>query len=220
MGEIDSDGDGFSPCDGDCNDDDGTIFPGAPEECNGVDDNCDNVIPDDEDDLDRDNYRVCEGDCDDADSFTFPGAGERNDGKDNDCDGEIPAIEEATGNGGTGAGVDVGNLDGDNGATSADTADDANDQVLVAALIGVLVATLVICGVCVVYFGRRSRKEEDELKAQQIKLARLEASRNNNNNSTKGASANMRVLEEGSGSSSAFDSYVSGTSGTSGTSAA
>lgn len=43
-GDIDNDGDGFSPNQGDCNDGNGSIFPGAADsEGNGVDENCDGV---------------------------------------------------------------------------------------------------------------------------------------------------------------------------------
>ncbi len=40
---VDGDGDGFSPPD-DCDDGDASVFPGATELCNGVDDNCDGMI--------------------------------------------------------------------------------------------------------------------------------------------------------------------------------
>jgi len=42
----DDDGDGFSTCAGDCNDVDAAIYPGAPEVCNSVDDNCDGLVDD------------------------------------------------------------------------------------------------------------------------------------------------------------------------------
>ena len=38
---FDVDGDGFTPGDGDCDDDDPAIWPGAPEFCDGVDSDCD-----------------------------------------------------------------------------------------------------------------------------------------------------------------------------------
>ena len=42
----DSDGDGFGWC-RECNDSAGTTFPGAPELCNGVDDDCNGLVDDD-----------------------------------------------------------------------------------------------------------------------------------------------------------------------------
>ena len=42
---LDSDEDGFSICEGDCNDNDGSISPGAPEVCgDNIDNNCNGDI--------------------------------------------------------------------------------------------------------------------------------------------------------------------------------
>jgi hypothetical protein len=41
---TDGDGDGYSTCDGDCNDGNDDIHPGAVELCNGIDDDCDDAI--------------------------------------------------------------------------------------------------------------------------------------------------------------------------------
>jgi hypothetical protein len=43
-GGGDFDGDGYSACAGDCNDDDASISPGARESCNGRDDNCNDQV--------------------------------------------------------------------------------------------------------------------------------------------------------------------------------
>ncbi len=42
--DADNDGDGFSVADGDCNDSNPDIYPGATELCNGIDDNCNDTI--------------------------------------------------------------------------------------------------------------------------------------------------------------------------------
>lgn len=86
----DADGDGFGatspppgvPTGTDCDDEDVTSFPAASEVCDGNDNDCDGVVPTEEQDLDGDQFVVCDpwhdvqgdqsdvlggGDCDDGD---------------------------------------------------------------------------------------------------------------------------------------------------------
>jgi hypothetical protein len=100
---------GYASQDGDCDDTNADINPGAVEICDGLDNNCDGNI--DEglatttyyQDADSDGYGdpanstvACQaptgyvassGDCDDTNSNIHPGATETCDGVDNDCDG-------------------------------------------------------------------------------------------------------------------------------------
>jgi len=111
-GFIDVDGDGYSATE-DCDDIDASINPGADELCDGIDNNCDGTI--DEDDVvgvfiwyidyDGDGYgdsrystTACTQpsgyvadatDCDDLDRVIYPGADEYCDEIDSDCDGTI-----------------------------------------------------------------------------------------------------------------------------------
>ncbi len=86
----DEDEDGWTPCEGDCDDEDSAVHPGSVEICNGgVDDDCD-PSTDEESDVDGDGQSVCDGDCDDSDpSVGYDQPEDCEDGIDNDCDGEI-----------------------------------------------------------------------------------------------------------------------------------
>jgi len=107
---IDLDNDGFDSTI-DCADTDSTCYPGAPELCDGLDNNCDGIIPMEEFDNDGDGFTACEGDWDDTDENSYPGAIEICDGIDNDGDGIIPADE--IDNDGDGYSVCMGDFDDD-----------------------------------------------------------------------------------------------------------
>ncbi len=59
---TDDDGDGYTEEDGDCDDDDAAVNPGAEEICNEVDDDCDGVV-DPDTDHDGDGVLDCDDDC-------------------------------------------------------------------------------------------------------------------------------------------------------------
>ena len=107
---VDSDGDLVTDCDGDCDDGDSAVFPGATETCNDIDDNCDGDIDEGlatndyytDGDLDGfgagsvsledcdttapTGFSATDDDCDDGDNSIYPGAPETCDGEDEDCD--------------------------------------------------------------------------------------------------------------------------------------
>jgi hypothetical protein len=95
---------------GDCSDLEATAWPGAPELCDGLDNDCDGAtdesLPEWRPDDDGDGWgdpaaaavSQCEpvagrvlqtGDCDDGDALRHPGAVEDCDGQDDDCDGLV-----------------------------------------------------------------------------------------------------------------------------------
>lgn len=97
--DVDQDGDGFSPATGDCNEADARTYPGAPELCDGQDNDCDGAVPLSEADADFDGFRPCSDDCDDADGRVYPGADEACDDKDTDCDGRQTDRADVDGDG-------------------------------------------------------------------------------------------------------------------------
>ncbi|MBC3759099.1 VCBS repeat-containing protein, partial [Hyunsoonleella sp. SJ7] len=134
----DMDGDGYTVCDGDCDDNDAAINPGAAEVCDGVDNNCDGSIDESGGQLwyvdnDGDGFGDANdagvlscfqlpgtsdnnSDCDDSLDNVYPGAQEVCDGIDNNCDG----------NGSIDEGFD---MDQDGFTTCAGDCDDTDDTV-------------------------------------------------------------------------------------------
>ena len=88
--DLDADEDGIiaEECGGeDCDDNNDQAYPGRPESCDGVDNDCDPYgIIDNGFDADDDGWTSCAGDCDNSDPFINPDAEELCDGIDNDCD--------------------------------------------------------------------------------------------------------------------------------------
>ena len=103
-GEADADADLFFVCTfvgsggnplyggGDCNDGSATTYPGAPEICDGIDNNCNGTTTDEGVDTDTDGFTTCT-DCNDGNNTVFPGAPELCDARDNDCDGSFGSAE-------------------------------------------------------------------------------------------------------------------------------
>lgn len=96
--DPDADGDG-TPNEADCAFLDPAIYPGAPEACNGLDDNCNGQVDEGHPDSDSDNLADCidpdddgdldpdETDCEPLNPEVFNGAPEVCDALDSNCDG-------------------------------------------------------------------------------------------------------------------------------------
>jgi MYXO-CTERM domain-containing protein len=108
---ADADGDGALAVD-DCDEGDASVFPGAPEGCDGLDTDCDGAVPDGEVDDDGDGLPECAGDCDDDDPTRSPlGVETACDGVDEDCDGQIDEGFDADADGTTACGGDCDDVD-------------------------------------------------------------------------------------------------------------
>jgi hypothetical protein len=88
-GDQDLDADGFTVDDGDCNDSDATIYPGAEDTCGDlIDRDCDDDPECDCDGDGADGEQCAGDDCDDDDAARYPLAEDAcDDGVDSDCDG-------------------------------------------------------------------------------------------------------------------------------------
>lgn len=87
---YDTDGDGYTSCGGDCDDDVATVWPGAPESCDTYDNDCDGTVDEGTgcSDDDGDGVTELDGDCNDGDGNVSPNATEDvTNGIDDDCDG-------------------------------------------------------------------------------------------------------------------------------------
>jgi len=107
---VDHDGDGFSLREGDCDDTNPAIYPGASDIADGLDNDCDGLLdegsPDADDDADG--YSDLEGDCNDADTGVYPGATELLNGIDDNCDGRVDEGTDAFDDDGDGYSEDAG----------------------------------------------------------------------------------------------------------------
>lgn len=120
----DDDNDGYTVCAGDCDGENASVYPGAVELLDGLDNNCDERIDehtaayDDDGDLETEN----EGDCDDSDPSIHTGVTELPDFMDNDCDGRVDE------------GTDRGDDDGDGYTEEGGDCDDSDPSIHPAAI--------------------------------------------------------------------------------------
>jgi len=81
----------------DCDDANAARFPGNPEVCDGIDNDCAAGVPAGEADADADGVRLCAGDCDDGNPARHPGHAEVCDNLDNNCDSAVDGFPTTCG---------------------------------------------------------------------------------------------------------------------------
>jgi hypothetical protein len=141
-----ADNDPYSVCEGDCDDTNPNIYPGATEICDGLDNDCDGQI--DEGvlstfyaDTDNDGYgnaaqslQSCtlpsgyvsnDTDCNDDDASIYPGSPEICDGADNDCDSQTDEDNVCDGDG-DGYTIAQGDCNDDNAAINPGATETCN----------------------------------------------------------------------------------------------
>ena len=140
----DNDGDGWSEAAGDCDDANADLYPGRAEDCDGIDNNCNNVVDEGFPDTDNDNTADCmdteecdgldndgDGEVDegwediDGDGVIDCGSVEICDGIDNDGDGEIDEGFDEDGDGYSGC-----DPDGEGAEDCDDTDPDVNPETI------------------------------------------------------------------------------------------
>jgi hypothetical protein len=90
----DDDGDGYTPADGDCDDSDPEVHPGQIEACNGVDDNCNDLVDEGHPDSDDDGTADCM-DVEECDGLDNDGDGLIDEGEpDSDGDGTADCVDD------------------------------------------------------------------------------------------------------------------------------
>ncbi len=127
---ADQDEDGWTTCEGDCDDERDDIHPEAEEVADGDDNDCDGLADEGTNlyDDDEDGYSEADGDCDDGDPDTWPGADEDPyDGVDDACDGTVDEGGDSFDDDGDGWTEEAGDCDDDDvGAYPGADEDPAN----------------------------------------------------------------------------------------------
>ena len=116
---VDTDGDGVPDVD-DCDPYDASVYPGAPELADGLDNDCDGVVDEGTDtfDDDGDGYSEDEGDCDDENLNVNPGETEIANGVDDNCDGTIDEGTDTFDDDGDGYSEDEGDCNDSNSSVN------------------------------------------------------------------------------------------------------